>query len=783
MQPQVRLPGGRMDTTTEQKLRDLVRRRVSGNAEQIQRSLKLIAAGNPLAAEPEPARRVARIVAKAGLPKRDAEALSKTIEMMAAGVERAADSPAGAEAIQGPTIDFVGVDFLSLGRLAANSVGRVLFRSGRAQGSGFLVGPGLFLTNHHVMRDEHDAAQMLVEFDYESDTQPVTTFEFDTGRCFVTDPVEGLDFTLVAIGSRRSGSKSIDDFGYITLSDATDKHMLGEIANLIQHPQGAYKQLVLRENSLVARDETEHVLHYLADTEKGSSGSPVCNNRWEPIALHHWGEPWLEVKDGAGRPLRRDVNEGIRISSIVRALRDRRAGLMLPMRETVGALIESWDRAARGGPVAPRNEAAVRPSPAPAPVPATAPGTPGQATLWSVPLTVTVEAELPGGAVRAQSELILDRRAAPSAPRRRERRASAENGLDSRGGYEPGFIPRVLVPLPKTSGVPYRLARNQLAMNGDPPHELRYEHFSIVMNADRKVAAFTACNIDGRRVVAVSREDKTVTEDPSLSQLGVESLEGAEASDDFTRDPRILDSDQMGIEYYEEQEVPGFPKPQFPGRDAPEADRKRYHRAMAQRTARMFQKGHIIMRGDPAWGTHDAALAAEEDTFFYTNAAPQLGYFNQGSPVKRPGAKGKLRWRAVETYVLRNAVTMRQRVSVFAGPIFDDEYDVEYRFGIKVPMRFWKIVVWMGEKKLQSIALLADQKPVLNELTRGVPEAAERFDDDDELARVSEFLSSVEEIESLTKLEFATAVRKADIRRGMERASSSGFTPTALGSC
>lgn len=783
--------GGPMDTETEQQLRSLARERVRKNARQIQHSLKQIAAGNPLGAEPDPVRRTARIVAKAGLPQRDAEVLSTTIASMAASADEPGRSPAGAEALQGPTIDFVGMDFLSLARLVANSVGRVIFRSGRAQGTGFLVGPGIFLTNHHVIRDANDAAQMLVEFDYESDAQPVTAFDFDADGCFVSDPVEGLDFTLVAVGQRRSGIKSIEDFSYVTLSDAADKHMLGELANIIQHPQGAYKQLVLRENSLIARDETQNVLHYLADTEKGSSGSPVCNNNWEPIALHHWGEPWLEVKSVTGEPLRRDINEGIRISSIVRALRQRQEHLHSPTREAVKALIERWDKALRGGPVAPRDESNTRttlPAATSSPIPtmgsassALVPGVTNPAISWSIPLQVTIEAELNGGAARAQSVLVLDRRRAAQPPSlRMERRPGAEVELNDRGGYEPGFIPRTLIPLPSTAAVPYRLARNQFAINGDAPHELRYEHFSIFVNADRKVASFTACNIDGRRVVAVNRANKTVTEDPSLSQLGVESLAGAEASDDFSRDPRILDSEQMGIEYYEKQDVPGFPLPSFPGRDAPQTDLKRYYSALAQRTGRMFQKGHIIMRGDPAWGTPDAALIAEEDTFFYTNAAPQLGYFNQGSPVRQPGSKGKLRWRAVETYVLRNAVTMRQRISVFAGPVFDDAYDVEYRFGIKVPMRFWKIVVWMGESGLQSIALLADQKPVLQELTRGVPEAAERFNDDDELARVSEFLSTVEQIESLTKLKFAAAVRDADVRRGMEAMSASDFVPSAL---
>ncbi|HET6828844.1 MAG TPA: DNA/RNA non-specific endonuclease, partial [Ramlibacter sp.] len=224
-------------------------------------------------------------------------------------------------------------------------------------------------------------------------------------------------------------------------------------------------------------------------------------------------------------------------------------------------------------------------------------------------------------------------------------------------------------------------------------------------------------------------------------------------------------------EFYENQAVPGHEKPQHPGNDAPEEERRRYHKAMSERTARMFQKGHIIMRGDPVWGAADDALTAEEDTFFYTNAAPQLGFFNQGSADNRPGSKGKLRWRAVETFVLRNAVTMRKRVSVFAGPVFDDTYDVDYRFGSKVPMRFWKLVVWAAGGQLHSLALLADQKPVLERLTEGVPEAAEAYADMDELARVNQYLSTVEQIQELTGIAFSDEVLQGDIRQGEERLS------------
>jgi endonuclease G len=124
--------------------------------------------------------------------------------------------------------------------------------------------------------------------------------------------------------------------------------------------------------------------------------------------------------------------------------------------------------------------------------------------------------------------------------------------------------------------------------------------------------------------------------------------------------------------------------------------------------------------------------------------------------------------------VLRNAVTERQRICVFAGPVFRDD-DPAYRFNSQLPMRFWKIAVWAADGALHSVAVIADQKPVLEQLTEGVPEALgprhgqEAFDDADELARVSQFLTTVADIEELTGLDFGSPVRDVDINAGGER--------------
>jgi endonuclease G len=685
---------------TRRQLDALVRERLHRNTPQIEHSLAQIASGNPLGAEPERERALRRMQAK-GLSPSEAEALAAQIKSEAADARKALPGRDGREAVWGQTLDFLDVSFFHRGRIAADAVARVAFRdSDRPQGTGLLAAPGLLLTNNHVIENEDAAAALCAQFRYEQDVAE-SSYGFRPEACFVSDSVDGLDFTLIALGERMGGDDPLDRFGFAPLSDASDKHMLGEVANIIQHPQGRRKQIVLRENQLVGRDELARVLHYVADTEPGSSGSPVFNNSWEVIALHHWGGPWLEGEDLVGAA--RDINEGIRISAIVKFLKER----------------------ARGGGLQDATASAVQ----------------GALALWEgrrVPVYISETR------VAANAEAV--------------RRNARDEDFTDRGGYEPGFLPGHIVPLPKLARS-HTPARNVKALIGQDRFELPYHHFSIVMNAERRLAYFTACNIDGSRLVHVDRRNKTTNTSPTPADM---QLESAEASDDFRADPRVDPDEQMTRPFYEAQKVRGFPDPQSSGR-----------------IARMFQKGHIIMRGDPAWGSEQEALDAERDTFFYTNAAPQVGYFNQGSPLNAPGTKGKLRWRAVETYVLRNALTMRERVSVFAGPIFAAD-DPEYRFDARVPMRFWKIAAWVDDEgALRSIALIADQTDVLKIMPERA-EAAEAFLDDDELARVSQFLTTVEAIQDLTGLDFGAAVRNADVRQGQEQADVLTMSAVAL---
>ena len=697
------------DASNRALLDQVVAHRLALASGQIGHSLDENARGNPFGAETDKTRLRARIMAKTGLPPGEAADVASWIETTPpAKRDLAAAREPRAEAMVGPTLDFIGVSFLDRGRTAADAVVRIRFHDGRPQGTGAMIAPNIILTNNHVIPTPGDAARFIVEFDYEKDAndrdRAVTSFELDPERCFVHDSIERLDYTVIALGKRLQGSRDLSQTGFLLLSDAPNKHMLGEVANIIQHPRGDFKQVVLRENRLVSR--LDYVLQYVADTEPGSSGSPVFNNDWQIIALHHWGGPSPMVIPTLAPGTSYEINEGVRISSIVKDLRLKSQGSQRDA-SLVRGLLRTWDEA------------------------------PVHAGVW-----MPSESRRPNETSPTIVPVSHENTRSTMTNR-------SDEDFSDRAGYEPGFLSDFVVPLPKLdNSMKQKAARNRDARIGEDPHELKYHHFSIVMNGERRLAYFTACNIDGRLTRAISRKDKTVNEHPTIADLQIES---AEASDAFGIDWRVNPDQQMGIEFYQQQKVPGFSDPQ--ARD---------------RIARMFQKGHIIMRSDPVWGTVDMAVAAERDTFFYTNAAPQLGFFNQGSRDNHPGEKGKLRWRAVETYVLRNAVKEKERVCVFAGPVFQSS-DPVYR-GARVPMLFWKIVVWSDGGQPRSVALLANQKEVLDNLTNGVPEnfvyAAEAYDELPELLRVKEFRSSVAKIERLTGLDFSGVVRDSDIGSG-----------------
>lgn len=263
----------------------------------------------------------------------------------------------GLERVMGQP-DFLGINFLEMALAVSRFVGRIRIRSranGPADGygTGFMVSPRLLLTNNHVLRSDAAAAASEVEFDYQYDRSgrllPVVVYGLDPATFFLTD--RGLDYSLVAVREKSlDGQLEIRRYGWSRLVPEEGKALLGDSLNIIQHPRGEPKQLVLRSNQLV--DLLENFAHYVGDTEPGSSGSPVYNDQWEVVALHHAGVPLeengeLRTKKGAvWRPgmdpeeLKWVANEGIRVSSLVAHVTAQRNSMSLAQRRLVGEMLE-----------------------------------------------------------------------------------------------------------------------------------------------------------------------------------------------------------------------------------------------------------------------------------------------------------------------------------------------------------------------------------------------------------------------------------------------------------
>lgn len=328
--------------------------------------------------------------------------------------------------------DLVTPQFLQLALAASRCVGRITVRGASGSllgyGTGMLVGPGILLTNHHVLERAADAAQSEVTFGFETNaTLPSEerVFRLAPQKLFITD--EALDFTFVAVSPADTRGQPGTDLGYICLNPQEGKAINGEFVNVIQHPNGGPKMFSLRENRIV--DVLTNYLQYVADTAPGSSGAPVFNDQFEMVALHHSGVP---ERDAQGRTLNRDgqpwtsdqgearvqwkANEGIRVSVLV----ERAKGLARTSEEQA-QLAQAFDLSR----AIPQLEAAgpSRQGTGDFASAARQPAIEGDIATWTIPLSVSVrlgglpsQAVLSGGAAVPATIPALPSPPAPVTP-------------------------------------------------------------------------------------------------------------------------------------------------------------------------------------------------------------------------------------------------------------------------------------------------------------------------------------------------------------------------------
>jgi len=178
-----------------------------------------------------------------------------------------------------------------------------------------------------------------------------------------------------------------------------------------------------------------------------------------------------------------------------------------------------------------------------------------------------------------------------------------------------------------------------------PTTRLDYPRFSVLLDEQRRFAAVTGVVVDGA----------TLREQPRTGE--------------WRLDPRVPAGAQAGPEVYSRNDL---------------------------------DRGHLVRRRDPGWGSAREAQDATEATFFYTNAAPQAAGFNQSKEL----------WLGLEDHVLTYAETTDQRLAVFTAPVLGDA-DPPYR-GIRVPLRFWKIAAWRDGDALAAAGFVLDQTELVD---------------------------------------------------------------------
>jgi len=200
------------------------------------------------------------------------------------------------------------VRLLELALEASRAVVRIV--TADSLGSGFLVGEGLIMTNHHVIGRQESAPPCAFQFHYQLDKQlnprPILAARAKPGGLFYTNPA--LDVTVVEVLDAPA------DVAPLTL--ARRRVEKESRVNIIQHPGGHYKKISMQNNFVAFADGRS--LQYLTSTEPGSSGSPVFDNDFLVIGIHHSGGMLLEP-GGEQKYLR---NAGSSMIAVLDDLRD-----------------------------------------------------------------------------------------------------------------------------------------------------------------------------------------------------------------------------------------------------------------------------------------------------------------------------------------------------------------------------------------------------------------------------------------------------------------------------
>jgi endonuclease G len=622
--------------------------------------------------------------------------------------------------------DLSDISYLEQGLAAGRPVCRIVLRRNGSlvgYGTGFLVAPGVLMTNQHVFEDASAVRESIAQFRYERDVHGLDVASVDFGLRLDPAPIisRELDFALVQVEPRSLRGETLERFAWLRLDPTPGKAFVGEYLTIIQHPKGERKQICVRENKLLKYAEKDPYVWYETDTVSGSSGSPVFNNSWDVVALHHSSVPQTRRVGGKDVWLTRDgkvwsadmgedeiawkANEGIRVSRIVEFLSAKQAThplarAVLTAKDARVSHIESGapESIVDAGQIQVRSDGA------------------GNLRIL-IPVDINVGAQgvnAAAPAAPASPVQALD----PQGPVVVEKVVINQSNYAKRNGYDPKFLGTVAVPLPKVTNEKY----GKVFLLPGKKAELKYWNYSVVLNRTRALAYFSAANVDAARF----RGNRDADGDTWFRDTRVDAVDKAA---------------QTGAEFYKKQ-------------SAFEADR----------ALNPFDQGHLTRRSDLQWGASDkTAKRNGDDSYHYTNCTPQHWQFNQNS--RASAATGI--WFRLEDAAVASLADGATRLCVINGPVFDAplckagtdgrlRLDLKGRRvadetfgGVKIPKQFFKVIAYVSGQALKAKAFLVTQEDLLAGIARLRPEEAALT-----ALEVRLYQVRIAELEGLTGLDF-----------------------------
>lgn len=173
---------------------------------------------------------------------------------------------------------------LNLALEASKAVVRIATLKGA--GTGFMIAPDLLMTNNHVINSQEVGEKSNFSYNYQLDINgkecPTQIIGALPDGAFYTN--EELDYTVITL-------KEVPDFGKPLIFKSKLMRRDDRVV-IIQHPGGHLKKISIQNNFVAYADN--QVLQYTTSTEPGSSGSPVFDDHFQVVGIHHSGGMLVE---------------------------------------------------------------------------------------------------------------------------------------------------------------------------------------------------------------------------------------------------------------------------------------------------------------------------------------------------------------------------------------------------------------------------------------------------------------------------------------------------------